>query len=92
MLDLLGLPDKPRRRFNASDLSASASKFLLDLYKSTDGAKMKDDFNLRKEDLRTIKESDSIMTFLSKSKSWIRILNSSEKPDSIRICHFQMIE
>lgn len=68
MLDLLGLPGKPRRTFNNSDLASPAPKFLLDLYKSMDGSKMKDDFNLKEEDLRSIKESDSIMTFLSKSK------------------------
>jgi bone morphogenetic protein 7 len=68
MLDLLGLPRKPRRTSNGTDLTSSAPKFLLDLYKSLDGSKMEDDFNLKKEDLRSIKESDSIMTFLSKSK------------------------
>lgn len=68
MLDLLGLPSKPRKASNISDLSTSAPKFLYELYKSFDGLKMEDDFNLKKEDLRSIKESDSIMTFLSKSK------------------------
>ena len=68
MLELLGLPRKPRRTLNNTDLTSSAPKFLLDLYKSLDGSKMEDDFNLKKEDIRSIKESDSIMTFLSKSE------------------------
>lgn len=68
MLNLLGLPRKPRRSLSHNvTLASSAPKFLLDIYESLDGSKLKNEFNLKKEDFRSVKESDAIMTFLTKS-------------------------
>lgn len=68
MLNLLGLPRKPRRSLSHNvTLASSAPKFLLDIYESLDGSKLKNEFNLKKEDFRSVKESDAIMTFLTKN-------------------------
>lgn len=67
LLHLLGLPKKPKRTLRSSTLTSSAPKFLLEVYKSLDGGKLKNDFNLKSEDYRSVKESDAIMTFLTKS-------------------------
>ncbi|KAK7571923.1 hypothetical protein V9T40_014395 [Parthenolecanium corni] len=66
LLHLLGLPKKPKRTLRSSTLTSSAPKFLLEVYKSLDGGKLKNDFNLKSEDYRSVKESDAIMTFLTK--------------------------
>lgn len=68
MLSILGLPRKPRKVYNSSELETSAPKFLLDIYKSLDGTEVENEFNLNNEDLRSAKDSDAIMTFLSHSK------------------------
>lgn len=67
MLHLLGLPRKPRRSPSALTVASAAPKFLLNIYKSLDGSKLRNEFNLRNEEYRSVKESDSIMTFLTKS-------------------------
>lgn len=70
MLNLLGLPRKPRRLSNLTTES-SAPRFLLDIYRSLDKGKVQftnSEFNVGGEDIRSVKESDSIMTFLSHSK------------------------
>lgn len=69
MLDLLGLPRKPRKSLiHNSTLASSAPKFLLGIYKSLEGSKLRNEFNMKSEDFRSVKESDTIMTFLTKSE------------------------
>lgn len=70
MLNLLGLPRKPRRLSNLTTES-SAPRFLLDIYRSLDKGKVQftnSEFNVGGEDIRSVKESDSIMTFLSHNR------------------------
>ncbi len=67
MLDVLGLPENPRKPKN-SNLTNSAPKFLIDIYKSLlTGARPINEFNLKAEDLRFVKQSDEIMTFIANS-------------------------
>ncbi|XP_014259645.1 protein 60A [Cimex lectularius] len=70
ILNLLGLPDRPRPSGNRID-RGSASMFLLDVYKSlldsasetkTSGSQ----FNISDNDLQAIDESDVIMSFTSR--------------------------
>lgn len=74
ILDLLGLPNRPRKKFK-SPLRKSAPRFLMDVYKSlmedsnTRDKRSTDDLNLSVEDEQAIDESDIIMTFESQSIS-----------------------
>lgn len=70
MLELLGLGDKPSRKTSKIDLSASAPKFLLNLYNLMDGSddNVDNDFDLTKTDYHIVEESDLIMTFSSESE------------------------
>lgn len=73
ILNLLGLPDRPKsKRFvNNNKLDSSGSKFLLDVYKSlldSPSGSNKNQFNLSGKDLTAIEESDAIVSFKSHSK------------------------
>lgn len=76
MLNFLGLPRKPRRSFNSSELDISARRFLLDIHRSLDGSKLDNEFNFKSEDLQAVKESDAIMTFLAHSKYAMKCIGS----------------
>lgn len=72
ILNLLGLPNRPRR-INNSPLKKSAPRFLLDVYKTLmeDENKREErsvDLNLSGEEQNAIDKSDVIMTFESISK------------------------
>lgn len=90
VLDLLGLPNRPRRGVDAS-LKKSAPRFLMDIYKSLlekngqeddddeDKPRTKrssDDLNLSGDEKEAITESDIIMTFESISTRFITQLIS----------------
>lgn len=72
ILNLLGLPNRPRPVANSKTLGSSAPKFLLDVYKSLldnpSSRSTRSEFNLSGRDLHAIDESDAIMTFASHSK------------------------
>lgn len=68
LLHVLGLPQKPKRSAGLPKMSGSAPKFLLEVYNSLEGDKVKDNLRLKSEDYQAVKESDSIITFLTKSK------------------------
>lgn len=71
ILNLLGLPDRPRSRrlIGRKTIGGSAPKFLLDVYKSlldsTSPRPTRSEFNLSEGDLHAIDESDVIMSFTS---------------------------
>lgn len=67
MLSILGLSRKPRKVYNSTELNFSAPRFLMDIYNSLDGNEIKE-FNLKNEDIRSVEESDTIVTFLSHSE------------------------
>lgn len=72
ILDLLGLPNRPRKTRNVP-LNKSAPIFLLDVYKSLADehdvrSTRSSEINLSGDDLHAIDQSDVIMTFQSKSK------------------------
>jgi bone morphogenetic protein 7 len=66
ILSLLGLPSRPPR----APPGSSAPQFLLDVYKSLLDAS-RDDLNLSGRDLSAINESDVIMSFASRSESFL---------------------
>lgn len=74
ILNLLGLPNRPRP--SAHGVDKSAPKFLLDVYQKVLGEdefspkshKMKSEFNLTGSDLNAIGESDIIMSFANHGK------------------------
>lgn len=79
ILNLLGLPDRPRNSINRpSQVKRSAPKFLLDIYKNALGEDEEEksathhrqtgEFDLSGQDLRAIDQSDAIMTFAAHSK------------------------
>lgn len=72
ILNLLGLPERPKRVANTKTLGSSAPKFLLDVYKSLldnpSSRSTRSEFNLSGRDLHAIDESDEIMTFTNHSK------------------------
>jgi bone morphogenetic protein 7 len=68
ILNLLGLPNRPRKGAARSFLNKSAPQFLLDVYKSMSEEengriKRNADLNLSDEEQNAIDESDLIMTF-----------------------------
>lgn len=76
ILNLLGLPDRPRSRHTigkSTQVKRSAPKFLLDIYKNALGEDDEErfvshrrkagEFNLTGQDLKAIYQSDVIMTF-----------------------------
>lgn len=71
ILNLLGLPNRPRRKTKAP-LKKSAPRFLMDVYKtlmedSNNREKRDTELNLSVEEEQAIDESDIIMTFESQS-------------------------
>jgi bone morphogenetic protein 7 len=79
ILNLLGLPDRPRNSINRpSQVKRSAPKFLLDIYKNALGEDEEEksathhrrtgEFDLSGQDLKAIDQSDAIMTFTAHSK------------------------
>lgn len=79
ILNLLGLPDRPRTNFNwPTQVKRSAPKFLLDIYKNALGEDEEDksathhrrssEFDLSRQDLKAIDQSDAIVTFAAHSK------------------------
>ena len=70
ILNLLGLPSRPRRRENLDrvHLGSSAPKFLLDVYRSLldhpSQRTVRSEFTLSGQDQQAIDESDIIMSFL----------------------------
>lgn len=72
ILNLLGLPDRPKRVASTKTLGSSAPKFLLDVYKSLldnpSSRSTRSEFNLSGRDLHAIDESDAIMTFTNHNK------------------------
>lgn len=80
ILNLLGLPNRPNRRYANGTLKRAAPRFLMDIYKSLltedeDGQKRArrstDELNLSGDEINAIDESDVIMTFESISKERI---------------------
>lgn len=72
ILNLLGLPSRPRRLANAQ-LKKSAPRFLMDIYKSLvenehGRTERSADINLSGEEITAIDQSDVIMTFESISR------------------------
>ncbi|XP_058792921.1 protein 60A [Phymastichus coffea] len=68
ILNLLGLPDRPPARQHAPQVKRSAPSFLLDIYykqalDEQSGAGADSQFDLSGQDLKTIDQSDVIMTF-----------------------------
>lgn len=80
ILNLLGLPNRPRRLASNDTLKKSAPRFLMDIYKSLKEnehgrAERSADLNLSGEEINAIDESDVIMTFESISKElWIKTI------------------
>lgn len=79
ILNLLGLPDRPRNTIGRStQVKRSAPKFLLDIYKNALGEddderpmshrRKAGEFDLSGQDLKAIDQSDVIMTFALHSK------------------------
>lgn len=79
ILNLLGLPDRPRNAVNRPpQVKRSAPKFLLDIYKNALGEDEDDkpmmrnhkagEFDLSGRDLKAIDQSDVIMTFMARSE------------------------
>jgi len=79
ILNLLGLPDRPRNTIGRTpQVKRSAPKFLLDIYKNALGEDEEEkpvarshkagEFDLSRQDLRAIDQSDVIMTFAAHSK------------------------
>jgi len=79
ILNLLGLPDRPRNPHNrAPQVKRSAPKFLLDIYKNALGEdeekkptahrRRTGEFDLSGQDLKAIDQSDAIMTFAARSE------------------------
>lgn len=82
ILNLLGLPDRPRHTINRPpQVKRSAPKFLLDIYKNALGEDEEEkpattarhhrragEFDLSGQDLRAIDQSDVIMTFAAHSE------------------------
>lgn len=79
ILNLLGLPDRPRKTIHRPpQVKRSAPKFLLDIYKNALGEEdekpvdvkhgKSGEFDLSGQDLRAIDQSDVIMTFAAHSK------------------------
>lgn len=74
ILNLLGLPSRPRRRENLDKihLGSSAPKFLLDVYRSLldhpSPRTVRSEFTLSGQDQQAIDESDVIMSFAPQGK------------------------
>lgn len=74
ILNLLGLPSRPRRRENLDrvHLGSSAPKFLLDVYRSLldhpSQRTVRSEFTLSGQDQQAIDESDIIMSFVPQDK------------------------
>lgn len=77
ILNLLGLPDRPRNTINRPpQVRRSAPKFLLDIYKNALGEDEEEkpmvhkvgEFDLSGQDLKAIDQSDVIMTFAARSE------------------------
>lgn len=79
ILNLLGLPDRPRNTVNRPpQVRRSAPKFLLDIYKNALGEDEEEkpmvhrhkagEFDLSGQDLKAIDQSDAIMTFAARSE------------------------
>lgn len=78
ILNLLGLPDRPRNTLGRStQVKRSAPKFLLDIYKNALGEdgdekprshRLKGEFGLTGQDFKAIDQSDVIMTFALNGK------------------------
>ncbi|XP_065222884.1 protein 60A-like isoform X2 [Planococcus citri] len=68
MLEFLGLSRKPRKIYDPLELEISAPKFLLDIYNALDGNEVDNEFNLKIEDMQSVQESDTIMTFLARNE------------------------
>lgn len=78
ILNLLGLPDRPRNTVNRPpQVRRSAPKFLLDIYKNALGEDEEEkpmvhrhkagEFDLSGQDLKAIDQSDAIMTFAARN-------------------------
>lgn len=77
ILTLLGLPDRPRNNHGRPPVKRAAPKFLLDIYqnslgeneeKPTTHRRKAGEFNLSRQDLKAIDQSDVIMTFAAHSE------------------------
>lgn len=80
ILNLLGLPTRPKRK-SIGPLRKAAPKFLLDVYKSLmeeENGRYKrtadSELNLTGEEQHAIDESDIIMTFENQSKFSVKVL------------------
>lgn len=76
ILNLLGLPNRPRR-INNSPLKKSAPRFLLDVYKTLmedENSREERSVDFSGEEQNAIEKSDVIMTFESISKSFTGFL------------------
>lgn len=77
ILNLLGLPDKPRRPHNAP-LRKSAPRFLMDIYSTlvdeNSREKRSVDLNLSGDEQNAIEKSDVIMTFESIGELFVYLI------------------